>query len=147
MDQSNWTKYGLMALAGLGFVAIVGVALSLGGDLEGEDWVVEELTIDGTSAAPLAGTELTALFEDGSVGGNAGCNSFFAEYQVDGDSIVIGPAGSTMAFCSAPEGTMDQELAYLTLLGMADSFSRDGDQLTLSSDGTVVLRFGVANAE
>lgn len=146
MHQDNRAKIGLLAIAAIGFVAILGVALASGGDLEGENWVVEELTIEGNLTTPLAGTELTAVFDDGSLGGNAGCNSFFAEYQADGDSIAIGPAGSTMAFCSAPEGIMDQEMLYLTLLGAAEAFSLDEDQLTLSSGGEVLLRYRITSS-
>ncbi len=147
MDQHNGARIGLLAIAAIGFVAILGVALTAGGDLEGENWVVEELTIDGNTTGPVAGTALTALFDDGSVGGSAGCNSYFADYQVDGGSITIGPAGSTLAFCAEPDGTMDQEVAYLTLLSSVDSFARDGDRMTLSSSGEVVLRYTATDVE
>ena len=145
MKQDSWARFALMAIAVVGFFAIVGIALGSGGDLEGENWVVEDLALDGTLTTPVPGTELTALFEDGSLGGNAGCNSFFADYTVDGDSIAIGPAGSTMAFCTAPEGIMEQEVAYLALLGAADSYSRDGDRLTLSSAGNPVISYRLAD--
>lgn len=147
MDENNWLKAGLLALAGFGFLAILGLALTAGDDIEGQTWVVGELVTDGTATTPIPGTELSALFDGGSLNGVAGCNSFFASYEVDGDALAIGPAGSTMAFCSAPEGIMEQEIAYLTLLGTVDSFARDGDKLTLSSNGLVVLTYAAAESE
>jgi heat shock protein HslJ len=145
MNQDSWARFGLLAIAVVGFFAILGIALGSSGGLEGEEWVVEELARDGNLIAPVPGTELTALFENGALGGNAGCNSFFADYTVDGDSIAIGPAGSTMAFCTAPEGIMEQEVTYLALLGAADSYSRDGDRLTLNSAGSPVINYRLAD--
>ena len=147
MHESNVAKIGLFALAAFGFVAILGIALTSGTDIEGEDWVVEELVIDAAAVPPLPGTELSAFFDGGELSGAAGCNTYFAGYRLDGSSIAIGPAGSTMAFCSAPEGIMEQEFAYLTLLGAADSFSVDGNRLTLSSGDDVLLRFAIGDAE
>ena len=144
MQDNTYARVGLIALATLGFFAILIVALSASDDLEGENWVVEELVVDGVPTAPLAGTELSAFFDDGELSGVAGCNSFFAGYEVDGDSISIGPAGSTMAFCTAPEGIMEQEFAYLNLLGTAGSFARDGDSLTLRNGNEVLLRYVIS---
>ena len=146
-EQQDRLKIGILAIAGIGFLAILGVALAAGDDLEGATWVVDELVVDGTSVEPLAGTELSALFDDGSVNGVAGCNSYFASYEVDGGAIAIGPAGSTMAFCVEPEGIMEQEIAYLTLLGTVDSFTRDGDQLQLRRGDDVLITYGAANSE
>ena len=141
MHQDNTLKIALLLLAGLGFVAIIVVALTASADIEGESWTVEELVIEGAATAPLPGTELSASFDGGELSGVAGCNSFFGGYETDGDSIVIGPVASTMAFCSEPEGIMEQEAAYLGLLGQANGFARDGDSLTLSSDGNALIRY------
>ena len=141
MKQEDWVKYGAIALAVVGFGALMFVALSSGGELEGPTWVVTELSVDGKSVTPIEGTNLTATFADGQVAGSAGCNNYFASYTTDGDSIEIGPAGATLMFCEQPEGAMDQEQVYLTLLQGAGSFDVSGDSLTLSSGGTTVLTF------
>ena len=143
MHDNTYAKIGLMVIAALGFFVILNVALLADDDLEGENWVVEELVIDGVPTVPLPGTELSAFFDDGELSGVAGCNSFFAGYAVDGVSISIGPAGSTMAFCTTPEGIMEQEVAYLNLLGTVGSFTRDGDSLTLRNGSEVLLRYGI----
>ena len=159
MREQNWTRFGLLALAGFGFLAILGIALTATDDIEGQTWVAEELNVDGAMAAPLPGTELTATFEDGSVNGLAGCNSFFASYEVDGDSISVGPAGATLAFCPAPDGIMDQEATYLQLISSADNFildtdpshfdtvTREGDTLQLLSADTTLISYQAADTE
>lgn len=141
VPQNNTAKIALLVLAGLGFLAILAVALTAGDDLEGENWIVEALTIEGTSTAPIPGTELSAFFDDGELGGVAGCNTFFGGYETDAGSIVVGPIASTMAFCSEPEGIMEQEIAYLALLGQVDGFARDGNSLTLSGAGNVLIAY------
>jgi heat shock protein HslJ len=78
--------------------------------------------------------------EDGTFGGNVGCNSFSSDYKVDGDQITFGSIFSTMMFC---EGISDQESAIFAILtDKTVSFTVNGDQLTLTAtDGasTVVL--------
>ncbi|GMQ98745.1 MAG: hypothetical protein BMS9Abin17_1272 [Acidimicrobiia bacterium] len=147
MDEQNWIKYGAIGLAIAGFLLIVGFALTVGDGLDESSWAVEELVIDGTPTTVVDGTSLTALFENGTVGGSAGCNGYNAAYETDSDSITIGPAVSTLIFCEQPDGTMDQETAYLSLLQSADSFDIDGDTLTLSSGDSVVIRYAALVVE
>lgn len=145
MKQEDCVKYGAIALAVVVFGALMFVALSQNnGDFEGRTWVLTEL---GPNNAPMAGTVSTAVFEDGTVAGTAGCNNYFASYTTDGGSIEIGSAGSTRMFCAEPEGLMDQEQTYLTLLQAADSFDVGDDTLTLSSEGAVVLTYTEADPE
>ncbi len=147
MDEQEWIKYGVIGLAIAGLLVIVGFALSIGDGIDESSWVVEELVIDGTVTAVVDGTSLTAIFESGTVGGSAGCNGYNAAYEADGDSITIGPAISTLIFCEQPDGTMDQEAAYLNLLQSADSFNIDGATLTLKSGGSLVVRYAALQAD
>ena len=65
---------------------------------------------------PLPGTEITAIFKDGAVGGSAGCNTYRAAYARDGDALTFGAISFTEMACLTPEGVMDQEGRYLELL-------------------------------
>ena len=91
----------------------------------------------------IDGTTITAVFgEDGSLTGSAGCNNYTASYTVDGDAITIGPAASTRKMCVEPEGVMEQEMAYLTALTTAATYSIQGDQLELrTADGALVASY------
>jgi polar amino acid transport system substrate-binding protein len=93
----------------------------------------------GGMASPMGGVQLTAEFQDGNVGGFAGCNTYNASYTVDGDSLSIGEAASTMMFC---EGLMDQEAAFLAAMQSASSFELETGQLHILDDqGQVVVDF------
>jgi heat shock protein HslJ/uncharacterized protein YraI len=101
--------------------------------LAGTDWEVISYN-NGREAVVglLPGTEISASFgADGKVSGNAGCNQYFAGYSVDGNTIEIGPPGSTRRYCPAPEGMMEQEVQYLTALQSAATFSIQGTLLEM----------------
>jgi heat shock protein HslJ len=110
--------------------------------LEGTDWTLAGYVHNGTPAQVLAGTAITLEFgNDGRIGGSAGCNHYFASYEVRGTGITIGQAGSTEMYCTTP-GVMEQESTYLALLGQAKTVTVEGDRLTLKDgQGTAILSF------
>jgi len=111
--------------------------------LEGVRWVlVSYLNADGETVDALADREATAEFAaDGQMGGNGSCNQYFASYTVDGDSLTIGQAGSTLMACM-PEEVMAQEAGFLAALQSAATFAIDGEQLQImNGDGATVLTF------
>jgi len=112
--------------------------------LQGTRWVlVSYRDAAGEIADALADREVTAEFgADGQMGGNAGCNSYFAAYTVDGRALTIGQAGSTMMACM-PETVMQQEAGFLAALQSAATYAIAGDTLTLSDaagDTALTLR-------
>ena len=110
--------------------------------LSGTGWTLTGYVHDGTPVQALTTTKVTLDFGiNGQITGTAGCNRYFASYEVKGTAITIGQAGSTMMYCGEP-GVMDQESAYLTLLGKAKTYTIKGDRLTLAdAKGTPVLTF------
>ncbi len=99
--------------------------------LVGTEWTLESYSVAGDAVSSvIAGTVVTAKFMD-EVTGNAGCNHYFASYEVSGDAMAIGPAGSTKMYCGEPEGLMDQEARYLGLFESVAGYRIDGDRLDL----------------
>lgn len=95
----------------------------------------------------IEGTQITAIFgEDGSLSGTSGCNNYVTSYTTDGDSIEIGMVASTMMFCAEPEGVMDQETAYVTMLPTAATYSIQNGVLELrTAEGALVASYIVDN--
>jgi heat shock protein HslJ len=91
--------------------------------LEGTTWVMEAyLNSEGVLASALSGSEATARFEDGNVGGNASCNSYFGTYRFHGDNkLSVDIGGMTEMYC-APEELMAQEGEFLAALDKAASY-------------------------
>jgi heat shock protein HslJ len=110
--------------------------------LEGTGWTLTGYMHNGTVVPPIPGTTITLDFgTEGKISGSAGCNHYFASYEVKGTGITIGQAGSTEMYCSAP-GVMNLESTYLTLLTRSKTLSVEGDHLTLSGEqGALILTF------
>ena len=134
----------MQALVRFGVVLVVAGALAAacGGDddddaggpaLEGTEWTL----VSGVEAPEDAAPTLTLA--DGSANGFGGCNTFGGSYELDGDSITIGPLASTMMACE--EAKSAAEAAYLPALEAADAWAVEDGELVLSSDGEETLRY------
>ncbi len=89
----------------------------------------------------VGGVELTLTFEAATVSGNGGCNSFTGPYEVDGESIRIGPLAATARACADPE-VDQQEQHYLAALQLAESYQISGNRLDLlRAGGTFAATF------
>jgi heat shock protein HslJ len=107
--------------------------------LIGTEWLA--LEIDG---APVQNnTESTLKFEEMSrVTGNGGCNRFFGTAMLSGETLEVGPLGTTRMAC--PETVMNQEYRFLKALELARRYRVDDamDLLYLSNEqGQPILRF------
>ena len=111
--------------------------------LQGVRWVlVSYLNAAGETVTALADREVTAEFgPDGQIAGTGGCNQYFASYTVDGGNLTIGQAGSTMMACE-PVEIMEQEAAFLAVLGSVASWHVEGEELHLiNAAGQTVALF------
>ncbi len=110
--------------------------------LGGTGWTLTGYVHNGVPVQVMSGSKVTLEFgEDGRITGSAGCNHYFASYEVKGSAVTVGPAGSTEMYCAAP-GIMEQESAYLRLLGQVTSIIIDADRLTLGdANGITILSF------
>jgi putative lipoprotein len=127
----------------LGLVAAL--AAACGGDdddgdapsLEGTDWTLASGVDAPDDAVP------TLTLDGGNASGFGGCNTFAGGYELDGDSISIGPLAGTLMACEEPK--MAVEAAYLPALEAADAWAIEGGELVLSSGGEETLRFSAAS--
>ena len=111
---------------------------------EGNAWSLKFIS-DGEDLNPvLMGVEVTALFEGGQVTGSAGCNTYSGSYELDGQSLTIGPLDLTQNTCEDPEGVMDQEDVYVTALGAVAGYDVIGGVMVLTDGaGETLLGFSV----
>ena len=117
------------------------------------DQVGSELILEGTSwdlfavrkSTIIEGTQFTLAFEGGQVNGNAGCNSFFGTYAIEGAQIGISGIGMTEMACLEPEGLMEQEQYLLEFLGEIMRYELDERQLILFRGDREALSFNAAS--
>ncbi len=101
--------------------------------LVGANWMLVSLGSPDQPTQITPGASVTARFsEDGSLTGNAGCNSYAASYTVQDGSLAITQPASTRMFCSLG---MEQEAAYLGAISQAESYVITGSRLEITYDG------------
>ena len=83
-----------------------------------------------TSSSIQAAQQTLSFSNDGKITGNAGCNDYFANYEVKDKDLSISAIGSTKMFCG--EGLMTEETVYLVALEKAASYRINGDSLKSS---------------
>jgi putative lipoprotein len=108
--------------------------------LEGSVWVLES---QGDSQKPQHAMEnvvVSAQFNGARVAGNAGCNSYSANYELDGEQLKISEPIATRKFCSAA-GVMDQEAQFLAALAQASRYRVEAERLTITCGADKVLNF------
>ena len=100
--------------------------------LEDTRWLLVSYGEPGNLKDVLPDAEPTARFdsETKEVGGSGGCNTYFGEYELEGNNLtMIGPFAVTEMWCGDEIG--EQESDYLDILLAADSFEVDGDTLLI----------------
>jgi heat shock protein HslJ len=91
--------------------------------------------------ALVEGTEITLTFNaDGTLAGNASCNTYGGTYTIDGASITIDSLYWTEMACPDPPGIMEQEMTYLETLRAVTTWQIGMNGLTLTTDDGRALR-------
>jgi heat shock protein HslJ len=120
-----------------GFSCTSGGGASDAPPLAGTSWTV---TAVGGEAL-VAGSMATMVFgDDGKVSGSAGCNTFLASYESDGERLTIALIGASKKLCHEPDGVMAQEARFLAALGAAATTRRvDGRLEVATAAGAAAL--------
>jgi heat shock protein HslJ len=111
-------------------------------ELDGTKWLLTDyLSPDGALLTVPAAVTPLAQFQDGTMTGNAGCNTFSGPYSVSGESLTLGPMVSTKMACEEPMASV--EAAYLAALEVVDKAALlDNGKLQLwDSEGKTTLAF------
>ena len=105
-------------------------------------WLLTSYGQPDSVKAVLPDTEVTIFFDSEAkeVNGNAGCNSYFWSYEVDGSALVMsGSFAVTEMWCGDEIG--EQEHEYLGNLLTAERYSVERDNLRIDSSNGGVLNF------
>ncbi|MFC1943879.1 META domain-containing protein [Chloroflexota bacterium] len=65
---------------------------------------------------------------------------YFGSYEVEDTTLTIpGPIGATEMYRMDPEGVMDQEQEYLSLLQQSEAYSITGDILSITCGNQILI--------
>ena len=137
---------------GLALIVVLGVMLAACAEPSEEAsadptevaWSLESGTLNDEEIPIVEDHPITLVFDEGTVGGASGCNTYFGGYTIEGTAISFSDMGSTMMACE-PAEVMDSETMYLAAMADVSQFSATDDSLTLTGEG-VELNFVVDDA-
>lgn len=108
-------------------------------------WEVIAINTGQESVISIDGTTMTAVFDpDGTVSGNAGCNTFSSDYSRGIDTLEFGEIAQTLMACD--DGIMKQEQAFLAALKQTKTYELGKGTLDLrGADGALMVMFREAD--
>jgi heat shock protein HslJ len=112
--------------------------------IEGTKWTAKFVN-DGERMTPASSYEFTvsAVFENGKVKGNGGCNDYEADYVVDGDTITISNITSAGAECTDIPGANNVEAWYFAALEATTNYAALVTSLVfMDAEGNDQIFFG-----
>ena len=111
--------------------------------LKSKTWVLISYGEEGRLQSVLEGVEITVMFnpDEDEIRGSAGCNHYFGEYKITGSELTVSRIAFTEMACLTPEGVMELEQLFLSMLAAAEGFRVQEDHLTIFTAGDQILNF------
>lgn len=138
------TSYELLTFNPDGTSSASRIEITVVNGLTSGRWILSSYsTPSGGLQRPLPGTEITARFgPDGSLSGSAGCNSYNGTFMAYDQTLRVNTLSPSQAWCQTPDGIMDQEGTFLSLMQQASRMSISAGQLNVfDSGGNRILEF------
>jgi len=108
-----------------------------GSSLDNTFWTMTSMA----GSEPLQGAEITAGFINGQMSGSTGCNNYFADYETQGDRLILTNGAVTEMYCMQPEGVMEIEKQFMDYFYQVDRFHLTADELRLITSAGESLIF------
>lgn len=131
------TSYELLVFNRDGTQSAQRIEITVVNGLTTSRWLLQSYsTAESGQQMPVPSSQITARFgADGTLGGSAGCNSYSGGFQAYDQILLVGSLTSSQALCDMPEGVMEQEAVFLSLMQRAATMTINAGQLTIF-DGT-----------
>lgn len=111
--------------------------------LQGTPWSLQFVNVETQWEATMADTQITLRIEDGEISGSSGCNNYQGAIVIESGEIIVTDLSATEMACPEPEGVMEQETLYLSLLEQAALVRQFPQSLELlDAEGMPLLLFG-----
>ena len=98
--------------------------------LENTEWKLVAFGAESMTPFSPKETEVTALFADGQLSGDSGCNRYTTSYTTDGSQLTLSPIALTRMAC--PEPAMTVEQGYMDALSSIGDYAIDRNMLTIT---------------
>ncbi len=84
--------------------------------------------------------ELSITFDESTnkISGFSGCNVFFGNYTIDGNTIRFGAIGASKKYCQGDKNILERQ--FFQILESANNFIVNGNSITLLKDKTLLIK-------
>jgi heat shock protein HslJ len=130
----------MLSLTAVACISSVGATKAV--KLEGITWVLKSYGDPNNLQGVIAGHEPTLTFdkEKGEINGNGGVNGYGANYEIDGNNLMISGVIHTM-IASTNQALNKQESAFFNILQSSHSHKIENQELTITGTrGVLVFR-------
>jgi heat shock protein HslJ len=104
--------------------------------LDGRTFLSTSVTDDGADHPLVPGTRIRLNFNGNQLGASVGCNSMGGTFALDGNRLMFQGGGMTEMGCDPARHAQDDWL--FGFIGSQPTIALDGNNLTLTSGGTVI---------
>ncbi len=134
---------GMLAAACSGSAATPSPAASTAGDGTGIDgvWLLTDyVSVDGTNFTVPSSVTPNIRFDGNAASGQAGCNTFNAIANINGNELRFEQVQASELPCEDPMATV--EFAFMQALNLSTTYTVTGDQLVITNpEGQPALTF------
>ena len=134
---------GMLAAACSGSAATPSPAASAAGDGTGIDgvWLLTDyVSVDGTNFTVPSSVTPNIRFDGNAASGQAGCNTFNAIANINGNELRFEQVQASELPCEDPMATV--EFAFMQALNLSTTYTVTGDQLVITNpEGQPALTF------
>jgi heat shock protein HslJ len=113
------------------------IEIGVNNGLTASRWLLQSYSSPQTGLrTPIPGTEITARFEaNGNLSGSAGCNTYNGGFTAYDQTLRNNALSASQSLCGDPEGIMEQEAMFLSLMPQAAQFTISAGQLSVFDNG------------
>ncbi len=139
------TSYELLIFNTDGSTSSERIEITVINGLTSGQWLLQSYSSPETGLrTPLPGTTINARFEaNGDLSGSAGCNNYSSGFMAFDQKLRMNaPLVLGQTFCGEPEGVMEQEQIFISLMQRAARFQISAGQLSIfDANGNRILVF------
>lgn len=100
--------------------------------------IIGSYSVNSLLSKDISNKDYFISFDEGTISGFMGCNLYSGSYELNGDSIAIGPLAATRKHC---EGEMDYETTWLQIASEVATYKLENKTISLfDGDNKLLLK-------
>ncbi|MCB9135331.1 MAG: META domain-containing protein [Anaerolineales bacterium] len=108
--------------------------------LEGSNWQLSSIVDENGATGTAVDQNIYIKFANGGAAGSSGCNTFTADYKLEGEKMTLTITGATRKACQEEEGKREEQ--FMTALQKVAGYNIERSTLSLlDTEGNLLMSF------